>query len=128
MIPYLRTENLKNHTLSRGTYPYLYSPIYKSTQPPWGIGTVYRHLFNNKRVEVVIRQSGYCEILLKSVFWIILFWIVSAIHVQGRHGKRACPMQMKQIMRKKTLTAKNTCVLSPSPLPEVKPNSTIYTR
>ena len=24
MIPYLRTENLKNHTLSRGTY--LYSP------------------------------------------------------------------------------------------------------
>ena len=33
MIAYLRTENLKNHTLSRGTYLY----IYGSTPPPPGV-------------------------------------------------------------------------------------------
>ena len=38
MIPYLRIENLKNHTLSGGTY--LYSP-YMGVPPPgrdWGAG------------------------------------------------------------------------------------------
>ncbi len=35
MIPYLRTENLKNHTLSGGTY--LYRPHMGVPPPPGGL-------------------------------------------------------------------------------------------
>ena len=40
VIPYLRIENLKNHTLSRGTY--LYSPYMGVPPHPWALSKLQR--------------------------------------------------------------------------------------
>ena len=51
-IPYLRTENLKNHTLFRGTY--LYSP-YMGVPPPPGLAETAIYI-----VERWKKGMGYC--------------------------------------------------------------------
>ena len=65
MIPYLRIENLKNHTLSRGTY--LYSPYMGVTLTP-GVAYLLSILWRRARLCLSLFVNAVATFLLRITY------------------------------------------------------------
>ena len=87
MIPYLRTENLKNHTLSRGTY--LYSPYMGVPTPPPPPGSP-QHSQRALRKQIIqfivnVSLTAFCRRYGKSSS--TLRWCKSTLYDEVREQK-----------------------------------------